>query len=82
MNENGVRTVTAFRLGNEHREDIIYTSVFYFSRMPMVENKGKCNRTCSKFYGVILLVAATVTTFVQLLLMNYQWKSVMEKHRD
>ena len=70
MNENGERTIVAFRFSPPH-EDIVKVSVFYFSRMPLVEKRGRCNRMCSGFYGVILLAVATATTFVQCLLMNY-----------
>lgn len=74
MDENGERSVVAFKFG----DDVVKLAVYYFSRLPLVEKKSRCNRACSGFYGIILLLASTITTLVQILLMNYQWQSVSD----
>ena len=44
-------------------DDIVKLSVYYFSRLPVIENKSKGNKVCARFYGVILIVVASVTIF-------------------
>jgi len=60
MDENGERSVVAFKFG----DDIVKLAVYYFSRLPLVENKSRCNSICSRFYGIIILLVATLTTLV------------------
>jgi hypothetical protein len=60
MDEHGERSVVAFKFG----DDIVKLTVYYFSRLPLVENKSRCNSLCARFYGIILLMVASATTLV------------------
>lgn len=54
------KELNAFKFG----DDIVKLSIYYFSRLPIVENKSRCNRVCARFYGVIIILVATLTTVV------------------
>jgi hypothetical protein len=69
-------------VGFKFGDDIVKVSVYYFSQLPLVENKKGCNQACSKFYGIILLLVSLMTLVVQFQLIHVQWESVLQKAQD
>jgi hypothetical protein len=43
--------------------DIVKLSIYYFSRLPLIENKSRENKLCARFYGVILIIASAATVY-------------------
>ena len=50
--------------------DIVKLSIYYFSRLPIIENKSKGNKVCARFYGIILILASAATIYAQLTIMK------------
>ena len=46
------------------QSDIVKLAIYYFSHLPVVKNKSKCNKRCSEAYGVILLLVASMTVSI------------------
>ena len=67
-------SILAMRLG----DDIVKVSIYYFSRLPLTENKTKFNQCFSRFFGCILLLISTLTIAVQIICVYYQWQSVLD----
>jgi len=59
-------------------DDIVKVSIYYFSRLPLTENKTKFNRCFSRFYGVVLLLASILAVGIQFTCLYYQWQSVLD----
>jgi hypothetical protein len=45
----------------ENAVDIVKVSIYYFSRLPLIENKSKTNKRCSGFLGVVYLIVSILT---------------------
>ena len=43
--------------------DIVKLAVYYFARLPVIENKSKGNKRFARFYGIALIVVACATLF-------------------
>ena len=50
-------------------KDIVKLSIYYFSKLPLIEKKSRCNRLFAKFYGVILIIVSATTIYAQLRIM-------------
>ena len=50
-------------VATKFEDDIVKLSVYYFSRLPIVEKKSWGNRYFARFYGIILVVASAATIY-------------------
>ena len=66
--------IAAIKLG----DDIVKVSIYFFSRLPLTENKTKFNRCFSRFFGCVLLLVSMLTISIQIICVYYQWQSVLD----
>ena len=64
---------TAFKF----TDDLVKIAIYYFSKLPAVEQNTTCNRLFGKLFGVVLILESYLIVGLQFLLMKYQWNALM-----